>query len=252
MSTVKTTLDWPYKPSDFFEAPVHWSDPKYELDLQDSAARAILTVPQDPVPDALLKEIEDKIATALSARMVLTHQDFKLEGVRIRQDRPDGSASTSVTIQGVALIVKAGSVDIIQTDATGCIVKDTRAERIASHQAFIALIANVANTKPLLKQLMESYRAAVSDPKDELVHLYEIREALGRHYGSERKALTQLGISKSKWTRLGILSNVEPVRQSRHRGKHSASLRPATPEEMNEAREIARELIELFAKTCHP
>lgn len=209
-------------------------------------------MPQDPVPDALVKEIEDVIVSALSARMVLTHQDFKLEGVRIRQDRPDGSASTSVTLQGVALIATAGSVDVIQTDSTGRVVKDTRAERIATHQSFIALISNVGRKNPTLRQLMESYRAAVSDPKDELVHLYEIREALARHYVSEANALSQLGIAKSKWKRLGILSNVEPIRQSRHRGKHLPSIRPATSEEMNEARQIARELIENFARTCHP
>src|SRR6267143_3510036 len=117
ISIVRTILDWPYKPGDFFESSVSWSDSKYELALERGVARATLKVPQDPVPDELQKEIEYKILSILNARMVLAHRDFSLEGVRIRQERADGSANTSMTLKGVTLIATAGTVDVIHTDA---------------------------------------------------------------------------------------------------------------------------------------
>jgi hypothetical protein len=95
---------------------------------------------------------------------------------------------------------------------------------------------------------MDSYRAAVDDPSDEMVHLYEIRDALRNHYGNEAEAMSQLGVTKREWQELGDIANVRPVQQSRHRGDHVAGRQPATTAELETARRAARRLIEAFAK----
>jgi len=82
-----------------------------------------------------------------------------------------------------------------------------------------------------------------------MVHLYEIRDALKKHYGSETAARRQLNITKTQWQRLGEIANDRPVEQSRHRGTHVVGSRPATSAELDVARGAARRLIEAFAKT---
>jgi len=82
-----------------------------------------------------------------------------------------------------------------------------------------------------------------------LVHLYEIRDALAKHYGDEQSARDALSISKTKWDRLGILTNVEPLEQGRHRGKHPTGRRAATESELDEARQLAWRWIMAFAET---
>jgi hypothetical protein len=39
----------------------------------------------------------------------------------------------------------------------------------------------------------------VADPKDELVHLYEIRDALAEHFGSTSKAQSSLALDGTPW-----------------------------------------------------
>jgi hypothetical protein len=95
---------------------------------------------------------------------------------------------------------------------------------------------------------LSSYSRAVSDPRNELIYLYEIREALSKKYGGEAKAIVALGISKNRWKRLGILANVEPLEEGRHRGKDEIR-RAASSQEIQEARNITRELIESYVRT---
>ena len=95
--------------------------------------------------------------------------------------------------------------------------------------------------------MLESYSRAVEHPDDEWIYLYEIRDALATHYTSHRKARAALGIAQDEWDRVGVLANVEPILQGRHRG-HQDNLRPATPEELAEVRQLVRSWIETFAR----
>jgi hypothetical protein len=77
----------------------------------------------------------------------------------------------------------------------------------------------------VLASLLRGYHAAVRDPDNELVHLFEIREALTTRFEGETEARSVLGISSRSRSRFGRLANVEPLRQGRHRGKAEGPLR---------------------------
>ncbi len=94
--------------------------------------------------------------------------------------------------------------------------------------------------------MLRSYRAAVSDPQDELIHLFEIRDTLADRFGSQEEAIRKLPVSKTKWSRLGVLCNVLPLQEGRHRGRFGVEIRPATEEELAEARSLATELIQAY------
>jgi hypothetical protein len=80
------------------------------------------------------------------------------------------------------------------------------------------------------------------------VHLYEVRDALVKYYGGKRSARDALAISETQWGRLGVLANVAPLEEGRHRGKHPAGRRAATESELAEARQLALSWILAFAK----
>lgn len=87
---------------------------------------------------------------------------------------------------------------------------------------------------------------AVVDPNNELVHLYEIRDALAKKFGREGACCKVLHFSSSQWSRLGRLANSEPLNQGRHRGKSLGKLRDTTEAELQEARNIARNFVEAY------
>jgi hypothetical protein len=100
-----------------------------------------------------------------------------------------------------------------------------------------------------------SYSAGVRDPVNELVHLYEIRDALSVKFGGEIRVRSALAITASQWSRFEQLSNSEPLRQGRHRGKTGETLRDASESELIEARCIARAMIEAYLQYlegCNP
>lgn len=93
------------------------------------------------------------------------------------------------------------------------------------------------------------YSRAVADPKKELVHLYDVRDALSQHYRNGKSARKVLSISRDDWARLGYLANNAPIRQGRHAGEHHENLRNATDAELAEARNVVKQWITAFAYT---
>jgi len=96
--------------------------------------------------------------------------------------------------------------------------------------------------------MLESYSRAVTDPEDELVHLYEIRDAAAKHFGNDQAAIKALGLNPSDWRDLGELANNAPLKEGRHRGRQSTARRAATEEELTRARVTGRQIIENFAR----
>ncbi len=126
-------------------------------------------------------------------------------------------------------------------------MRDSKAERIASEE--IALISLIQKPSPLLAKMVDSFGRSFDDQANALVlvHLYEIRDAVAKHYGSESAAISALGVRKEEWKRLGRLANDEPLLEGRHRGRGELPLRHASETELREAREIARRIIQAFA-----
>lgn len=122
---------------------------------------------------------------------------------------------------------------------------DTKRERIEATKDF-ALLASRHRTDPVAELLLKSYHAAITDASKELAHLYDIREVLATKFGGETKARAVLGITKSRWGRLGELANDVPLSQGRHRGRKIGQLRDANPSELDEARAIAKDMIRKY------
>lgn len=100
----------------------------------------------------------------------------------------------------------------------------------------------------LVESILSFYKTSVHDPSNELIHLYDIWEALKTRFDGQSAVLTALGVSDSDRRALGKLANDEPIRQGRHRGAKISDLRDATEAELDEARKIARIMIEAYLR----
>ncbi len=248
MTLERTEIEWTYEPVDLFEAPYQHAGVDFNLLVDAGRAVATLGVPQQPVPPDVEERIRAEIDSIFLVRQLQVHRRYRLEGPKFYQHSTD-HMDIGIRIGSTALLTNGASVDFVRKDAAGNIISDSRAERIAEHKLIVNSVAPKLVRSATLRSMFQSYSRAVSDPNDELVHLYEIRDALSDHYGSEQSAGDALGISEGEWRRLRVLANVEPLEQGRHRGKHPVGRRPATEGELNEARQLVRRWMMAFAKT---
>jgi hypothetical protein len=245
MNQDRTELEWNYEPTDFFEAPYQYAETDFELEIDSGRAKATLTAPTPSDREAHVRSV---VKSLFLIRQLQVHRNYTLEGPTISMYSA-GHKNVVVEVGSAIMTLTSGSVDFIIQDPAGNVVRDSKAERIAEDTSLLNLLAPKLQLSATLRNLMASYSKAVADPADEFLHLYEIRDAISHYYGSEHAARQALGIGENKWKRLGLLANVEPLEQSRHRGKHSQGHRPATSQELEEARKLVREWIIAFALT---
>lgn len=114
------------------------------------------------------------------------------------------------------------------------------AERAACHR----LLQKHGRIDATASRLTETFIDSFNNEDNALAHLYEVWETLSEAMGGEKETLDAIGLSKKRRRRLTRLANDAPLRQGRHRGKHSEEdLQDATEEELRAAREIAATMI---------
>lgn len=249
MTIVKTVLEHSYEPRDFFEAAYRRTTPECEILADGGKVTVTLTSPEDPLPEAVKSDLAALVEAIFRARQLRTHHQYQLGSPTVNQHSADGGKSIVITPGPAVLTMRAGTPDVVISDSAGNVIHDSKAERIAADARFVDELAPKISRSPLLRSLVNSYGAAVKDPANELVHLYEIRDALAKHYKRKQKAIEKLGIPKAAWQRLGELADSMPLQEGRHRGWHVGKLRPATQAELDEARDIALRLIMTFGAT---
>ncbi|MHB8111989.1 MAG: hypothetical protein ACYDHA_00825 [Bellilinea sp.] len=239
-------LEWTFTPSDYFEEEVEVQRDDYILLIGNGKAEAKVK------PDAFDADLNYRLTLheALNDRFlaiqVLTHQSYNLSKPSMYRLQPDGRRDVTLFLDPGQLKITPGHVDFIHKDKDGNVLADTRRDRIVHKEQFATLVEKYRKSDEVLESLLRSYDAAVRDPDNELVHLFEIKEAVQNKFGGEVPAMSALGISNNKFSRLRILANVLPLKQGRHRGLKVGILRDATIAELIEARFIARLIIERY------
>ena len=191
-------------------------------------------------------ELHDALNDRFLGVQLLTHRAYELSRPNVTRVHPDGREDYFKEPETARLAVSGSTPDLRVTGQNGNVVADSKRDRIEKKKSLAELIAAHRAKDTLLASLLQSHAAAVRDPNDELVHLYEIRDALSAKFGNDTATRTTLGISRPQWSRFGTLCNDEPLRQGRHRGENAGALRDATEGELMEARGIARAMIEAY------
>lgn len=246
---VVIVLEWNFSPRDYFEEVIEISNQGYTMTIGDGQVHAkIDSAIYEANPD-LRQRLHEELNGRFLGVQLVTHRAYKLSRATMMRVHPDGHRDIFWEAEPGGIVV-GGSSDysFTTTDKDGNVITfDSKRDRIEKKRKFAELVSSHGATDALLATLLRSYDAAVNDPNNELVHLYEIPDALFTKFTNKYAAQKVLSISDTQWGRLTGLCNDMSLRQGRHRGqKIDANLRDATQAELTEARSIARAMIEAY------
>lgn len=235
---------WAFSPPDSFEQEFSLEICDQVLHVGVGAARVEIdseTFEADPsVSDRIFEVLRDHLnGVELVKGCITTLSDSERETLF-----EDGRRTSSLRIHDGVSAVNSTCVDLTELDVHGNLVRDTRQERISRIKSLGERIAAQGREDRTLVKLIASYRAAMRDPSDELVHLYEIADALKSLFKRPREVQDHIEIQPEEWGRFERLCNHRELRQSRHRGLAASVLRDATPDELHEARSLACKMID--------
>lgn len=236
-------LEWTYSPPNLFEEPFTIEQDGYVISIEEGKIEARIPENIFEANASLRGELHESLNSRFLALQLLSHLTYELSESQMTREHADGKRDIIVEVPTMKIAISGGQADFVLRDKDGNIKTDTKRERIEHKKSFSQKISDVTKTDDLLLSMLRSYSASVNDPGNELIHLYEIREALAKYFSGEKEARQALNISNTKWSKFGQLCNNAPLRQGRHRGQNIGGLREATKEELNEVREIASEMI---------
>lgn len=239
-------LEWRFTPAKYFEDDICIERDNYKMVIKEGKVEAHIN------PSAYDKEhkMRDYLHQSLNDRFLgaqlVTHKPYELSKASVHRLHPDGRKDGTMFAEtGMSFVVSA-TLDSVVKDNEGNIISDSRRDRINKKKELSELAEEYSSNDSVAASLLKSNNAAVKDPENELVHLYEIRDALSKRFSGEVQARNTLNLNASDWSRLGQLANSEPLKQGRHRGQSAGSLRDATEDELKEARNIALGFVEAY------
>jgi hypothetical protein len=239
-------LEWTFSPPDYFEEVIRIEREGYTMVIDMGKVEARI----DPMVYAKEENMRDVLHQVLNDRFLgvqlLTHKPYELSKSSMHKVHPDGRREITVFVDSAVSIMMAGHVDVVVKDKDGNVLSDSRRQRIEKKKALASLVEKYRKQDKFVDSMLAFYEAAIYDPKNELVHLFDMWEALVKRFGDEKTVKMTLAISDSERRKLGTLANDAPLHQGRHRGKKVGELRDATTTELEEARAIARKMIESY------
>jgi len=241
-------IEWNFSPSNYFEDAIKICDQNYTMNIENGKVKVKIHSEIYDADPSIRRRLHDDLNDRFLGILLLTHRDYKLSRSEMTRIYPDGRKDTFVEVKTDVLKLSCFPADINLIDKDGIVISDSRRDKIEKEKRFTELVAKYKPNDELLGSVILSYALAVREPKNELVYLYEIREAISKKFGNGEKAKSALFFSSSQWSRLGKLANDEPLKQGRHRGKDFGALRDATESELKEARAIAFAMIEAYIK----
>ena len=243
----KWTVGWRYTPADFFPRPFSQCVDGQWFEVSQGWVKAPVDTLRQEWSESLSDSLQGVVLWLFQRQQVQNYRQFELLHYTVKHVAEDGSTTWSTYKGGV--LTMSGDLAACHLASDGSPVQGgpgpggRQEERVV-----LASISHDVVADTVLCRMLSSLGRAIDDQANELVHLYEIRDALKTRFEGEAKAYSALGVSSTDWKRLGRLANDYPLRQGRHRGEHAGELRDATPDELEQARSIAKELISAYIK----
>ena len=243
----QTILEWSYEPADFFEEGDRFSWSGGEVEITGGKVRGVFDASRYEQGREFRDQAHEAVLSRFKAQQVQLGRCFDLSLISFACEYEDGRRNETMFLETARFELRGGDVDFVLRDKTGNIVSDSKRERMDRQREFRDQVAKLLPNDKRLKSILQSYHNALSDEGNILIHLYEIREAIWIAYGRNMDAIKTLGISGLKWSRFGVLTNVAPMLEGRHRGKHT-ELRSMDAEDLAFAKSFAKSLIEAYVR----
>lgn len=243
---VSIELEWKYTPLNFFEEPINITLEGIILTIENGKAFAQITIDQLNENSDIKSNLHRIVESKFQAIQMFNHKKFELSQPSRIDIKENGGKNYYLHCEPAVYKTTMGSVDFVVKDKYGNIKSDTKKDRIEKQDRILSLISKHIELDSTLSGLISSYNMSVKDPYNELVHLYEIRDALLARFGSKKTAMKSLNITNSQWNDIGFIANELPLKQGRHRGKMLGKLREADSSELEKSRKSAVDLIEKY------
>ena len=238
-------LRWEYKPKTIFEERFIAELDGCHIVVDEGTVLASLPMVAGDTRSPLRHDVEAYVDSLFLGVQIATHKECELSRPSVSTPHEDGSRGYILECEPGVIRITGGQVDLTYTRTDGTVV-DTRRERIQRKHGLSRAAASFGPKDEVLARMLRSYRSAIADVEDELIHLYEVLDSLSSAFGSQSDALRDLGMPKPAWSRLGQLCNDLPLHQGRHRGRVKQPIRDASAEELDEARRLAASFIESY------
>ena len=237
-------IQWIYTPADFFDGKIERDCKSYSVEIEDGHATARMSAAFYRPGRDFQHALADELRRYFYLWQLDRRRVFEIRGPSVRRIHPDGTSDITIVVDSVVGVSEVGTPNLISTDANG-VVHDARREHFEAMKQLVELRLRHASD-PTARKMLERYDRAVRQPENELWRLYEVGETVAQAFGrNKKKAADALGIS---YSRLEALANDNRLKQGRHVGQNVGPQRDATIEELDEARRIAREMIEKYLK----
>jgi len=240
-------FEWTYTPINYFEEPISITQNDFDMIINNGKVEAQLKSKVfegdyllENELQKLQNELQNKLFYIFVGAQIESHEKYELSKTLIYRLHQNGHYKE---------ILLPPDPCVSHTSMQSIESIELRKERINKKEWLSDMFEKYYDKEPLVKYLFNSYSMSAKDPDNEFIYFYDIMEALKNRFGGKAEACGVLSISKkSEWGRLGELADNMPVKQGRHRGRFNDSLRNATLQELQEARNIARRLVEGYLK----
>jgi hypothetical protein len=182
---VEVILEWRFSPPDCFEQAISLSATDYSLALEDGSARATLNPTFYDQHPEIKNVLDESVRSQLAGAELVTHRPYTLSPPSVTRVHDNGTRQSFVELSGSGSIEISGRADVQVVDSDGNVTFDSRQERIEAKREFVDLVSKYRATDATLSSMLGSFDTALRDCGNELVHLYEIRDALVTRFGSE-------------------------------------------------------------------
>ncbi len=228
-------LEWSYTPDSYFEdefeTNLFLGNDQYKMAIKKGKVEVHIDLLAYNQESNIHKRLYEKINNIFKARLLINSESFKIyRGSIVHIYYANGTKGVKI-ITEPAKAYAEGSKPLINSvvkDDKGNVLRDSRKERIDNNKEHFDLISRCESKDTFVISLLDCLDRAVNNEKHELVHLYEVIDALSNKFGSQQLARQSLSISRKDWSRLGELANDLPLKQGRHAGKKINELRVHT------------------------
>jgi hypothetical protein len=210
-------LNWTFTPPDYFEERIEFKRNNYEMVIELGKVEVRIKPENYESNPNMRDDLQRAIDNRFLGVQLVTGKPYELSKATMYRQRPDGLKNYTLFAEPGVYKISGGTVDFITRDKNGNIMIDSSKDRIKK-KITIGDLSEKYGSDPTVSSLLKSHRTAVNDPNNELVHLYEIRDAISKRFGGESAARCALNITSKQWSRLGVLANSKPLKQGRHRG----------------------------------
>jgi hypothetical protein len=239
-------LKWIYSPIDFFEEREISLLSDYENIIENGEVTVSMDLNEYQSLSGIQEQLYEQLLSIFKGAALVSQKPFVLKTGGQEIVFLDGHKKIIMPPISLTMNMTVLAADFITSDPQGNVIVDSKSERQQRRRNLSMLSAKYRNKDEVVESILSSFERSLNNPETELVHLYEIRDTLSTKFNGEGTAKHELGISSSKWRRLGQLANDEPINQGRHNGIHIGVLRDATEGELKEARNIAIEMVSAY------